>query len=61
MTERALTQKKTDDKKHFGLKGMKKRADLIGAELFISSEQDYGTQIKIIKPENVLYKHTGGV
>ena len=36
---------------------MKKRADLIGAELFISSEQDYGTQIKIIKPENVLYKH----
>ena len=51
---------KTDDKKHFGLKGMKKRADLIGAELFISSEQDYGTQIKIIKPENVLYKHTGG-
>ncbi len=51
---------KIDDKKHFGLKGMKKRADLIGAELFITSEQDYGTQIKIIKPENALYKHTGG-
>lgn len=40
-----------DNKKHFGLKGMKKRADLIGAKLAISSEKDYGTQIKIIKPK----------
>lgn len=38
-----------DDKKHFGLKGMKKRADLIGAELSVTSEKDYGTQVKIFK------------
>ena len=38
-----------DDKKHFGLKGMKKRADLIGAELTVTSEKDYGTQVKIFK------------
>lgn len=51
---------KFDDKKHFGIKGMKNRAELIGAELFITSEKDYGTQIKIIKPENALLKHLGG-
>ena len=30
------------------------RADLIGAKLAISSEKDYGTQIKIIKPKNTI-------
>ena len=41
---------KVDEKKHFGLKGMKKRADLIGAKLSVTSEKDFGTQIKIFKP-----------
>lgn len=50
---------KINGEKHFGLKGMKKRADLIGAELFISSEKDYGTQIKIIKSEKH-YTYIGG-
>ncbi len=40
---------KIDEEKHFGLKGMKKRADLIGAQFFVTSEKDYGTQIKIFK------------
>ena len=40
---------KIDKEKHFGLRGMKKRADLIRAELFVTSEKDYGTQIKIFK------------
>lgn len=41
---------KVDSKKHFGLTGMKRRADLIGAQVAVSSEKDCGTQIKIIKP-----------
>ncbi len=49
-----------DEKKHFGLRGMKNRADLIGAGLFITSEKDSGTQIKIIRLKNATYKHTGG-
>ena len=49
-----------DEKKHFGLRGMKNRADLIGAGLFVTSEKDSGTQIKIIRLKNAAYKHTGG-
>ena len=49
-----------DEKKHFGLRGMKNRADLIGAGLFVTSEKDSGTQIKIIRLKNATYKHTGG-
>ncbi len=49
-----------DEKKHFGLRGMKNRADLIRAGLFITSEKDSGTQIKIISLKNTTYKHTGG-
>lgn len=40
---------KIDDKKHFGLKGMKKRADLAGAQLTIDSTTGEGTQIKLFK------------
>lgn len=36
-----------NDKKHFGIKGMKKRADLIGAQLVVDSAPGEGTQIKI--------------
>ena len=39
----------TENEKQFCLRGMKKRADLIRAELFVTSEKDYGTQIKIFK------------
>lgn len=49
-----------DEKKHFGLRGMKNRADLIGAGLFVTSGKDSGTQIKIISLKNATYKHTGG-
>lgn len=49
-----------DEKKHFGLRGMKNRADLIRAGLFITSEKDSGTQIKIISLKNTTYKHGGG-
>ena len=45
-----------DEKKHFGLRGMKNRADLIRAGLFITSEKDSGTQIKIISLKNTTYK-----
>ena len=37
------------EQKHFGLLGMKRRTDLIGAKLIIDSEKDAGTQISIIK------------
>lgn len=49
-----------DEKKHFGLRGMKNRADLIRAGLFITSEKDSGTQIKIISLKNTTYKTHGG-
>ena len=35
--------------KHFGLMGMEKRAQLIGAEFSVSSAADEGTQIRIFK------------
>ena len=41
---------RVDGKQHFGLKGMKKRAEIIGVALSVSSEKDYGTQVKIFKP-----------
>lgn len=40
---------KIDDKKHYGIKGMKKRADLIGVQLTVDSAPGEGTQIKIFK------------
>ncbi|MBQ4235469.1 MAG: hypothetical protein II716_01365 [Treponema sp.] len=52
---------KVDAKKHFGLKGMKKRADLIGAELSVVSKKDYGTQVKIFKSESRKVNILGGV
>ena len=42
--------------KHFGLAGMKKRADLIGATLEISSEKGEGTQISIMKRNITIQK-----
>ena len=51
---------KVDAKKHFGLKGMKKRADLIGAELSVVSKKDYGTQVKIFKSESRKSNILGG-
>ena len=36
---------------HFGLVGMKQRADFIGAKLSISSEPGDGSQITIVKPK----------
>ena len=44
---------KIDDKKHFGLKGMKKRADLAGAQLTIDSTTGEGTQIKLFKGKKI--------
>lgn len=38
-----------DSQKHYGIQGMKKRADLIGAKLNIASNSGEGTQISIIK------------
>ena len=38
-----------DSRKHYGIQGMKKRADLIGATLYITSIPGEGTQISIIK------------
>ncbi len=38
-----------DCRKHYGIQGMKKRAELIGTSLSISSIPDEGTQISIIK------------
>lgn len=38
-----------DSRKHYGIQGMKKRADLIGATLNIDSIPGEGTQISIIK------------
>ena len=35
--------------RHFGLVGMKQRAELIGAKISITSEADVGTQVSIIK------------
>lgn len=35
--------------RHFGLVGMKQRAELIGAKLDVSSEYGEGTQVKLIK------------
>lgn len=40
---------KIDSRKHFGLEGMKKRADLIRANLSVLSVIDEGTQIRISK------------
>ena len=36
--------------KHFGLKGMQKRAQLIGAKLQITSAKDEGTQVSVFMP-----------
>lgn len=38
-----------DNRKHYGIQGMKKRASLIGADLNITSTPGEGTQISIIK------------
>lgn len=40
---------KIDSKNHFGIKGMKKRADLIGAKFTVNSICGDGTQISIFK------------
>ena len=44
---------KIDDKKHYGVKGMKKRADLIGAQFTIDSVTGEGTQIKLFKGRKI--------
>lgn len=43
-----------DNRKHYGIQGMKKRADLIGATLNINSIPGEGTQISIIKTKKTI-------
>lgn len=42
---------KIDLRKHYGLEGMKKRAELINANISISSNKEEGTQISIFKAQ----------
>ncbi len=46
---KGFEREKVDSKNHFGLKGMEKRADLIGAKLAVHSSLGDGTQISIFK------------
>ena len=50
-----------DKSKHFGLVGMKKRCQLIGADFSVSSNPGEGTQIRIFKPlSNTIQTNRGG-
>ena len=42
---------------HLGLKGMKSRASLLGADLEIKSDEETGTQIKLFLPMESTWKH----
>lgn len=58
-----VEQKIYGDSKHFGLIGMRKRSQLIGAELSVSSIPGEGTQISIYKPfknTDAIQTYTGG-
>ena len=51
-----------DKSKHFGLVGMKKRCQLIGADFSVSSIPGEGTQIRIFKPiSNTTHSNGGGL
>lgn len=57
-------QKKSfDDSKHFGLTGMKKRSQLIGAKFLVNSAKGEGTQISIFLPEKktTIHREVKGV
>ncbi len=41
-----------DSRKHYGIEGMKKRAELIGANISVYSNKEEGTQINLIKHKN---------
>ena len=52
-----------DDSKHFGLTGMKKRSQLIGAKFLVNSAKGEGTQISIFLPEKktTIHREVKGV
>lgn len=56
-----MEKRKNDGLKHFGLDGMKKRSQLIGAKFLVNSAKGEGTQISIFKPENKTTIHRGEV
>ena len=45
---------------HFGLQGMRERADRIGAKLTIISSPGSGTEIDLVVPGRIVFKHTKG-
>jgi len=44
---------------HFGLKGMKERADRIGAKLTLISTPNIGTELNLIVPGEIIFRKTG--
>ena len=45
---------------HWGLPGMRERAERIGAKLKVSSRSTAGTEVELIVPGNVAYQHQRG-
>jgi signal transduction histidine kinase len=43
---------------HFGLQGMRERADRIGAKLTITSSPGSGTEIVLVVPGRIVFRHT---
>ncbi len=43
---------------HFGLQGMRERADRIGGKLTVVSSADSGTEIKLVVPGGIIYRKT---
>jgi signal transduction histidine kinase len=46
------------ESRHFGMKGMRERAQQLGAEFRIHSEIDFGTRIEVIVPARVAFRDT---
>ena len=43
---------------HFGLQGMRERADRIGAKLIVTSSPGSGTEIVLVVPGRIVFRHT---
>lgn len=43
---------------HFGLQGMRERADRIGAKLTITTSPDSGTEIVLVVPWRIVFRHS---